>query len=354
MYKCNVGMEVMTRRFGTTADGEEIHLHSMWNGRIQLDVIDYGARIVRMCAPDMDGSITDVTFGYDSCEDYLANRTSFGALMGRHAGRIDGASFTINGTTYGLEKDGNGNNLHSGKDRYSRRLWKTVSADEDGVVLRIESPDGDQGFPGNAVVTVTYSITEDNGIRIEYDACSDKDTVFNMTNHAYFNLDGPGSDSVSEHVLQIDSDMVTVDREDGVCDWRSMSVDGTVLDFRSPSPIGRGFGDDAPKDGGYDNTYLLNGNGFRKVAYLESKRSGISLDVYTDMPAMVLYTANSLSERGRGGELHGPRSAVCLETQYVPGSIDKGDFDKCVFRAGEHFRSVTEYRFRDTYPDIVW
>ena len=347
-------MEVFSKVFGTSPDGKDIHIHSMWNGRIQLDVTDYGARIVRICAPDMDGSMTDVTFGYDSCEDYLANRTSFGALMGRHAGRIGGGRFTLNDVTYELEKDGNGNNLHSGKARYSRRMWDTVSADEDGVVLRITSPDGDQGFPGNAVVTVTYSVTDDNGIRIEYDAYSDDDTVFNMTNHAYFNLDGPGSDSVANHVLQIDSDMVTEDGDDGVPTGSTVDVDGTTLDFREMSPIGKGFGPDAPKDGGYDNTYILNGKGFRKVAYLESKRSGISMDILTDMPAMVLYTANTLSETGRGGELHGPRSAVCLETQYVPGSIDRYDFERCVFRKGEHFRSVTEYRFRDTYPDIEW
>ena len=347
-------MEVMSRKFGTTPDGKDVHIHSMWNGRIQLDVTDYGARIVRICAPDMDGSMTDVTFGYDSCEDYRANRTSFGALMGRHAGRIDGAGFVLNDTRYELEKNNGDNNLHSGKDRYSRRMWDTDSADEDGVVHRIMSPDGDQGFPGNAVVTVTYSITDDNGIRIEYDAESDADTVFNITNHAYFNQNGPGSDSVADHILQIDADSVTEDRDDGVMTGRAMSIDGTVLDFRSPVDIGRGFGSEAPKDGGYDNTYLLNGKGFRKVAYLESKKSGISMDVYTDMPTMVLYTANTLNEVGRCGEHHGPRSAVCLETQYVPGSIDKGDFDRCVFERGEHFRSVTEYRFRDTYPDIEW
>lgn len=347
-------MEVVTRKFGTTSDGRDVHIHSMWNGRIQLDVTDYGARIVRICAPDIDGSITDVTFGYDTCEDYLANRTSFGALMGRHAGRIDGGRFTLNGTEYQLEQNNNGNNLHSGKDRYGRRMWETVSADEDGVILRIRSPDGDQGFPGNAMVTVTYSVTDDNGIRIEYDAYSDQDTVFNMTNHAYFNLDGPGSIDVGGHMLQIDSDRITEDRDDGVATGNTIPVEGTIFDFFEPKPIGDGFDSEESKDGGYDNTYILNGEGFRKVAYLESRRSGISFDVYTDMPAMVLYTANTLSEKGRNGELHGPRSAVCLETQYVPGSIDKGGFDRCVFKRGEHFKSVTEYRFRDTYPDIEW
>lgn len=347
-------MEVVTRRFGSTPDGKDICLHSMWNGRIQLDVTDYGARIVRICAPDMDGSITDVTFGYDSGDDYIANTNSFGALMGRHAGRIADGRFVLNGTEYGLEKNNGGNNLHSGKDRYGTRMWETVSADEDGVVLRIRSPDGDQGFPGNAIVTVTYSITDENGIRIEYDAYSDKDTVFNMTNHAYFNLDGPGSDSVADHLLQIHSGLIIEDREDGVPTGNTIDVTGTVFDFRETVSLGSGFDGEGTKDGGYDNTYLLSGNGFRKVAYLESPRSGISMDVYTDMPAMVLYTANTLSQPGRGGQHHGPRSAVCLETQYVPGSIDRWDFDRCVFQKGEHFRSVTEYRFRDTYPKIEW
>ena len=347
-------MEVVTRKFGTTSDGREIHLHSMWNGRVQMDVIDYGARVVRICAPDMDGSITDVALGYDNADDYLANRTSFGALMGRHAGRIDGARFVLNGEEFQLEANNNGNNLHSGKDRYSRRMWETVSADEDGVVLRIDSPDGDQGFPGNAVVTVKYSITDDNGIRIEYDAYSDKDTVFNMTNHTYFNLDGEESDSLKDHILQIDSDHITEDRGDGVPTGGIVSVKDTLYDFNVPSDLANRLGSDELSNGGYDNTYLLKGEGFRKVAYLESKKSGISLDVYTDMPAMVLYTANTLSETGRYGAHHGPLSSICLETQYVPGSIDKGDFDRCVFKAGEHFHSVTEYRFRDTYPDIEW
>ncbi|MGN1045326.1 MAG: aldose epimerase family protein [Candidatus Methanomethylophilaceae archaeon] len=344
-------MEWVCRPYGRMPDGTEVHLYSMWNGRVQLDVTDYGAHMVRVCVPDIDGSVSDVILGYDRCEDYLANRTSYGAVMGRHAGRIAGGSFSMDGVRYELEKDGNGNNLHSGKERYGRRMWETVSANENGVVFRIESPDGDQGFPGNAVVTVTYSITEDNAVRIEYDAVSDRDTVFNMTNHSYFNLDGPYSDSVADHLLRIDSDMITKDREDGVSTDDTVDVAGTIFDFRTVRRIGDGFGDPSSKDGGYDNTYLLNGKGMRKVATLASDVSGICMDVLTDMPAMVLYTANGLNETGRCGRVNGSRSAVCLETQYVPGAIETDRYDRCVFRGGERFRSVTEYKFHEEHSE---
>ncbi len=344
-------MEIFSRPYGRTSDGRDVHLYSMWNGRVQLDVTDYGAHMVRVCVPDIDGSMSDVILGYDTCDDYLANRTSYGAIMGRHAGRIAGAYFTLNGIGYELEKGKDGNNLHSGKDRYGRRMWETVSADEDGVVFRLESPDGDQGFPGNATVTVTYSVTDDNAVRIEYDAVSDKDTIFNMTNHSYFNLDGPYSDSVADHLLKVDSDRITKDREDGVSTDETLDVSNTMFDFRTVRRIGDGFGDPSSKDGGYDNTYLLNGNGFRNVATLASDISGICMDVFTDMPAMVLYTANGLNEVGREGRVNGNRSAVCLETQYVPGAIDSKSYDRCVFSKGERFHSMTEYRFREEHSE---
>ena len=344
----------MIKSFGTLPTGEWASLYTISCGNISAQITDFGATLVRLNVPDARGNIADVVLGYEDVNEYATRSGHLGAAVGRNANRIGGAAFPLNGKTVQLGVNHFKNNLHSGPNFFDLRMWQVETYEQDRIVLRLGSPDGDQGFPGNATVTVRYSITDENGIRIEYDACSDKDTVFNMTNHTYFNLDGEDSDSLKDHILQIDSDHITEDRDDGVPTGGIVSVKDTLYDFNVPSDLANRLGSDELSNGGYDNTYLLKGEGFRKVAYLESKKAGISLDVYTDMPAMVLYTANTLSETGRNGIHHGPLSSICLETQYVPGSIDKGDFDRCVFKAGEHFHSVTEYRFRDTYPDIEW
>lgn len=342
-------MEVIRKHFGQTRDGREITLYSMWNGRVQLDVTDLGARIVSILAPDIDGSMTDVALGFDDGSMYISERSSFGAIMGRHAGRIKDGIMDIGGRRYVLERNSNGNNIHGGSDRYGDRIWETVSADEEGVLFRLNSPDGDQGFPGNAVIDVRYSVTDENGVRIEYDAVSDRDTVFNLTNHVYLNLGGADRDDIMDHSLMVLADEVSKDGEGQIPVWEAMPVEGTVFDLRSLTPLSGILGHIGPVGGGFDNTFILDGDGFRKVAYLESRSSGISLEVFTDMPAVVVYTSNTLSIKGKGGRVHGPYAAICLETQYVPGSIDVGPFESCVFRAGERFTSMTEYRFRDTY-----
>lgn len=275
-------MEVFNRIFGTTTDGKEVRLHSMWNGRVQLDVIDYGARIIRMCAPDMDGSITDVTIGYDGIGDYADDDSGLGGVVG-----ISGGSNT--------------DILRICDDV----VWNTVSADEEGVVFRTTVPE--EVLPGKVSVTVRYSITDGNGILVEYDAFSEDETVLQLSNRLYLNLDGPDSCSLTEHMARVGSE---------------------ELDLDIPS---------------CGSTFLIEGDGLHTVAYLESKMSGISMDILSEGSTVMVDTSDPHGKKGRCGIEYTPGSAVGIVILNEP-----------VPDADGHVHSMTEYRFRDTYPDIVW
>ena len=336
-------MEKLTvKDFGTTEKGQKALLYTMKNDAgTSVSVSDYGAALVSLFVRGKDGNPVDVVLGYDNVTGYEKGGDSIGATVGRNANRIGGASIEINGVTYELDKNDNGNNLHSGYDYYNKRFWDVAENADDHVTFRLHSPDKDQGYPGALDMYVTYTLDEDSMLTIHYEAVPDKDTVINMTNHSYFNLNGHDSGTVLNHSVTLDAESFTPADRESIPTGEIRSVDGTPMDFRSGKTLGKEIDADYEPlrfGGGYDHNWVLKNEGrFDKVAEVTADRSGIRMEVYTDLPGVQMYTANFLNgEPGKEGALYGKRSAVCLETQYFPGPV-------C--RAGEKYDTRTAYRF---------
>ena len=338
--------------FGMTADGKEAHLYTLENKNgMKACVSDLGAVLVNLFVPDKDGKLTDVVLGYDSAEGYINGSGALGAVVGRNANRIGGAEFDLNGVHYELAKNDNGkNSLHSGPDYYYKRLWETKEFGPDHVSFLLYSPDGDQGYPGALDMHVTYTLDDDNMLTIRYEAVPDQDTIINMTNHSYFNLSGHDSGSVLDHRVTLNADYFTPADAESIPTGEIRSVEGTPMDFRA----GRVLGDDIDADyeplrfgGGYDHNWVLKNEGrFVKVAEAVSDKSGIVMEVYTDLPGVQIYTANFMNnEPGKDGASYMKRSAVCFETQYYPDAVHHDNFPKPVCRKGEKYDTRTAYRF---------
>ncbi len=338
--------------FGMTKDGKEAHLYTLENKNgMKACVSDFGATLVRLYVPDKDGTLIDVVHGYDDAEGYARGDAGFGASIGRSANRIGGAGFELNGVSYKLEKNDNGkNNLHSGLDYYQKRLWEVKEYETDRICLQLHSPDGDQGYPGALDMKVTYTLDDDNALNIHYEAVPDQDTVINMTNHSYFNLNGHDSGSVLNHQVTLNADYFTPADAESIPTGEIRSVEGTPMDFRG----GRVLGSDIDADyeplrfgAGYDHNWVLKNEGrFDKVAEAVSDESGIVMEVYTDLPGIQIYTANFLdNEPGKDGASYIRRSAVCFETQYYPDAIHHDNFPQPVCRKGEKYDTRTAYRF---------
>ncbi len=345
-------MEKLTvKDFGTTEKGQKALLYTMKNDAgTSVSVSDYGAALVSLFVRGKDGNPVDVVLGYDDVTGYEKGGDSIGATVGRNANRIGGASIEINGVTYELDKNDNGNNLHSGYDYYNKRFWDVAENADDHVTFRLHSPDKDQGYPGALDMYVTYTLDEDSMLTIHYEAVPDKDTVINMTNHSYFNLNGHDSGTVLNHSVTLDAESFTPADRESIPTGEIRSVDGTPMDFRSGKTLGKEIDADYEPlrlGGGYDHNWVLKNEGrFDKVAEVTADRSGIRMEVYTDLPGVQMYTANFLNgEPGKEGALYGKRSAVCLETQYFPDAIHHDNFPGPVCRAGEKYDTRTAYRF---------
>lgn len=343
--------KLTVRGFGEATGGVKAQLYTLENDRgVKAEVSDYGATLVRMLVFDKNGNVRDVVLGYDDAAGYERGDASFGATVGRNANRIKGACFELGGTTYQLEKNDNGNNLHSGTDYYNKRLWETVEATDDHVTFCLHSPDKDQGYPGALDMRVTYSLDEENTVSVHYEAVPDKDTIINMTNHSYFNLNGHDSGTVLEHRVTLNADCFTPADEESIPTGEIRSVEGTPMDFRTGKKIGTEIDADYEPlrfGSGYDHNWVLKNEGkFDKVAEVASEDSGITMEVYTDLPGVQMYTANFLDgEPGKDGASYVKRSAVCLETQYYPDSIHHDNFPGPVCRKGEKYDTRTAYRF---------
>ena len=337
--------------FGATVNGDETKLYTLTNcNNMEISVTDYGATLTQVIVPDKEGNLCDVVLGYDEAAEYEAGGLFLGATVGRSANRIGGASIEINGKIYELVKNDNDNNLHSGPDFYHNRVWDVKEAEEDHVTFVLESPDGDQGYPGNLHIEVTYTLTEDNAVKISYYGVSDEDTVINMTNHSYFNMDGHASGDVMEQEVWIDADAFTRADKESIPTGEIVPVEGTPMDFRTKKKLGRDIYDDyeALNYGmGYDHNGVLNNDGkFAKVAEMYSDESGITMEVYTDLPGMQLYTGNFIiDEKGKGGASYHKRQAACFETQYFPDAIHKENFPGPICRKGDTYKTTTMYKF---------
>lgn len=342
-----------TEQFGQTADGQKVTKYILSNkNSLKVSVIDLGATIVSIEVPGKDGRLRDVVLGYDDAADYLANDCYFGTIVGRNANRIAGGKVTLDGRTYQLEQNDNENNLHSGKNGFSSALWQLEEYDEHKIKLSYLSEDGVQDFPGNMKAYVTYTLTDQNELIIEYDAETDKTTVANFTNHSYFNLDGHDSGYVGKQELKIFTSLYTP-----VVDSKSIptgsiaSVSGTPLDFTKMKKIGKEIESDFDQIrfvNGYDHNYSLENDSrkLKQAARAKAAESGIGMDVYTDCPGIQLYTGNYISEHaGKNGATYGQRHGFCLETQYFPNSVNEENFLAPILKPEEKYHSQTRYCF---------
>ena len=340
-------MTVTAQPFGTTSNGQAVTRYILRNSRgMQAAVLSYGAVVQSIIVPGKNGVMRDVALGYDNISDYEKNFCFFGAFVGRYANRIKNGAFTLNGKTYRLKHTYGAHHLHG---IFAFRVYDGVIED-DAVVFRFTSPPSDEGYPGTLGVELRYRLTEDNALEISYAAVTDEDTVINLTNHSYFNLNGHDGEDILNHSLQIDAGSFTeIDRE-GIPTGKILCVDGTALDFREEKKIRAGIfsaEEQIANAGGYDHNLVFNkpGGEFRKFAVAKSGITGITLTAYTTEPAVQLYTGNFVNAKGKGGVRYGKFSGFALEAQHYPCSPNFPEFPSTVLKKGDTYFQRTVYQF---------
>ena len=347
-------MGIIRSKFGNTAEGQKVSVITMVNKNgVGVELTEYGATLTALTVPDRAGRIEDVVLGYEDAMDYIRNTYFFGATIGRNGNRIGGAQVTLSNQTYRLDKNENNNNLHSGFAGYDKVVWDVeILEAEMTVKFSYHSPDGEQGFPGDFDITVAYTLTEENEIKIHYTGKSNADTIANLTNHSYFNLAGHGSGDVLEQVMWIDAEAMTVIDEQSIPTGELRAVKGTPMDFTTPKKIGRDIAADYEQlrlVKGYDHNYVLNNqNGqVRKVAQVTEEKSGRMMEVYTDCVGMQLYTGNFIGDGtiGKEGKIYGKHSGFCLETQFYPDANHHEHFPSSILKAGALYDTTTIYKF---------
>jgi aldose 1-epimerase len=349
-------MSITGRFFGKTKDGKDVQLFTLTNSRgMKVESTNFGGIIVSISVPDKNGKLDDVTLGYDKLEGYLNQDKYFGALIGRHANRIEDAIFELNGRVYQLAKNDGDNHLHGGNVGFNKVVWtpEILNTDQgEYLQLTYRSRDGEENYPGNLDVKVIYSLSEDNALGIDYYAETDQDTVVNLTNHAYFNLSGHKAGDISNHQIMINADRFTVIDDEGIPTGEIRSVEGTPMDFRQLTPIGPGFDSGYEQIAcgkGYDHNWVLNVSGVKPemAAELYDPASGRVMEVYTTKPGIQFYSGNFLdgSEVCKGGAVYGKRSGLCLETQYFPNALKHKHFPSPILKAGEQYHFTTIYKF---------
>lgn len=350
-------MSVTQTTFGKMPDGTSVDVFTLTNAHgIEARIITYGAAIASLKTPDRAGRLGDIVTGFDTLEGYLTRSRFFGAIAGRYANRIANARFTLDGHTYALAANNGRNHLHGGRRGFDKAVWKGSPFERDGavgVVLRHFSPDGDEGYPGNLTVTVTYTLTPRDELILDYTATTDKATPINLTNHSYFNLAGEGHGDILQHVLTIDADRYTPTDETQIPTGDLAPVAGTPFDFRKPTAVGaRIDADDEQirRGHGYDHNFVLNGSSAtapHHAARVADPSSGRTLDVATTEPGVQFYSGNNLdgSAVGKNGHAYVRRAALCLETQHFPDSPNHPNFPSTILRPGSEFRSRTVFTF---------
>ncbi len=337
-------MSVSTFPFGALSDGTPVTAARIENASgASATLLDYGATLQSLCVPDAAGKLVDVVLGYDTAAEYEAQSGHLGGTIGRVGNRIGGAEFSLGGKAYTLAKNNGANHLHGGVFGFDRVMW-SMRSESGSVVFERLSSDGEEGYPGNLHVRVTFTLTDDNALRIVYDADTDADTLVNLTNHAYFNLNGGGD--VLGHHLQVFADRFCENDDGCLPTGKLLCVEGTPFDFRTGKAIGADIGADHEqlrRAGGYDHNYCLAG---LRAAVLRGDKTGIEMTTSTDLPGMQVYSANFLTERpGKGVSKMDKRGALCLETQLYPNAMNCYGFPSPVLRAGQHLHSETVYAF---------
>ena len=357
MEKETLGLSISKESYGSSPEGEAF-LYTLRNQNgMMMKVTNYGGIVTELHVPDKEGTLTDVTHGFDSIGDYQRPHPNFGALIGRYGNRIAKGRFSIDDQEYTLALNNGPNALHGGIDGFSRRLWKatTIEAENQvGLEFSRRSQDMEEGYPGNLDVTVRYLLNNNNEWIIEYEATTDKKTTVNLTQHAYFNLQGHNNGDILEHELMINADKITPVDETLIPTGELMDVEGTPFDFRKPTAVGARVNDSTDQQiafgNGYDHNYVLNrktDGDLELAATLFDKKSGRFMEVLTTEPGVQFYCGNFLNGKniGKGGVAYQQRSGLCLETQHFPDSPNQESFPSTILEPGEVYKTTTVYRF---------
>ncbi|MEQ9219796.1 MAG: aldose epimerase family protein [Cyclobacteriaceae bacterium] len=334
--------------FGKLPDGKDVRIFTLQNGDVTVKILNYGAVIQSLLAPDSQGNLADIILGYDTFDPYISNPTFMGAVAGRYANRIASATFELDGKRYNLARNNGPNSLHGGVNKPLHQVWwEPWTIDDHTLELTHKSAAMDDGFPGNVIFKITYSLSKKNELSIHYQAETNEPTVINLTNHSYFNLSGKNQ-SIYDHELIIHSPEI-LKLNDHQIPINFMPVAGTPFDFRRPKPVGRDINADNEQlkiGNGYDVNWVVNPEMTQKkhVASLSHPSTGRKLDVYTSEPGIQVYTANYLDHTGKGGLHYQKHYGICLETQHYPDSPNRPEFPSTVLRPGEIFRSETIFQ----------
>jgi aldose 1-epimerase len=360
IFSCNPKENKVTMNsktlFGKLQDGREVYLYTLKNNSgSEAKIIEFGATVVSLLIPDKNGKFADVVLGYDNLEGYVTGSSYFGAIVGRYGNRIGKGKFTLDGKEYQLSINDGENHLHGGVKGFNKVLWKGEqfeSKDGEGVRLSYTSPDGEEGYPGNLNIQVTYTLTNSNELKIDYAATTDKATIVNPTHHSYFNLSGSFENTILDHELMIDADYFTPVDQGLITTGELEKVDNTPMDFRKPTKIGERINDDFQQliyGKGYDHNWVLNNydKSVHVVTTLYEPISGRFMEVLTDQPGMQFYSGNFLNGtiKGKNGIVYKHRTGLCLEAQCFPDSPNKPNFPSVRLNPGETYKQTTVYRF---------
>lgn len=343
------------KKWGNGPEGEEIYRYTISNASGSYFVtMNYGANLLELHVPDRKGHLDDVVLGFQDLDSYFVNDPCFGCLVAPYANRIGNAAFTLAGETYHLDPNDNGhNNLHSGYHGLQHKMWEVTAYSEHSITYTIQKEHMECGFPGNVLISVTYCLTDDNTLSLHYHATSDRDTVFNPTNHSYFNLDGQDSGLATDALIQLDADYFTPTDEELIPHGEIEKVEGTPLDFRKPRRLGQDLTnyDYEPIriSHGYDHNFVLKTkrDSLSPVGYMASEKSGRKMEIWTDLPGIQIYSGNYVKDcpTGKNGVTYEPFSGVAFETQFFPNAVNIPSFVQPILRAGIAFDSTTEYHF---------
>ena len=339
--------------FGKMPDGQAVERFTLTNANgVELKAISYGGIITSLRVPDRNGKLDDVVLGFDELEGYLKDHPFFGAIIGRYGNRIGNARFTLEGKTYTLAANNNGQSLHGGVKGFDKVLWTVEPIGNNGLAFTRTSPDGEEGYPGNLRTRVTYTLTDKNELIVEYHATTDKATPVNLTQHSYFNLAGQASGDILGHELMINADRYTPVNDKLIPTGELAPVAGTPFDFRKPTAIGARINDAHPqlKAGlGYDHNWVLNrkGTGLELAARVREPKTGRTLDITTTEPGIQFYAGNFLDGKltGKGGAAYRHRTGFCLETQHYPDSPNQPKFPSTTLKPGQEYRTRTVFTF---------
>ena len=344
---------VEKKAFGQTPDSRAVDEFVLTNANgLKAKVITYGAILTELDVPDRDGKLGDVVLGYDDLKGYLAGHPYFGATVGRVANRIAKGKFTLDGKEYTLAVNNGPNTLHGGKKGFDKVVWKAepvAAADGAAVKFTYRSPDGEEGYPGNLTTSVTYTLTDQNELRLDYTATTDKPTPVNLTNHTYFNLAEPASGDILGHELMLAADQYTPVDSTLIPTGEIKPVKGTPLDFTTPTPIGARIAQLKGEPGGYDHNFVVRGGGQSPAlaARVREPNTGRVMEMFTTEPGVQFYTGNFLdgSIKGKGGVVYKKHQGFCLEAQHFPDSVNHANFPSMILRPGKTYTQTTVYRF---------